>query len=366
MKPKLPREMLWTDKETMDEFFELEPINEELFRLYTRLREELYVVKSDPVYLFNEVYYQTTRMVFEQPLPQLLPVYIYDAKANLGWKYSAEFVMIMAHWLIRLTENHEKVVNKYFTYEIAKTFGGYLYWWAFRNLSMKLNREKKSVQYAFQPCPNDVESLKGKFFNWREITHNYNWDCIEAVINLWHDKADKQEIAQMIMESLNNDKGQKINNVEYEKLKIFIEQYLCEDSSVLMCAEGFSQYYTTQSLEEKLEKTESEKTALKSRISELEAENERLKALLEKKKSNGTARKFTLVQIADYCKGCVEWNDAKEIVRMLNKLLRHIGTEEDSELVDSIEEEFKNRCMVSVNSPGNLIGNSFNYGKREE
>ena len=65
--------------------------------------------------------------------------------------------------------------------------------------------------------------------------------------------------------------------------------------------------------------------------------------LQEKKQQNGTARKFTLVEIVDYCKKCVEWRNAESIVAMLNKLLGRIATPEDSDLVDSIETEFFNR-----------------------
>ena len=96
-----------------------------------------------------------------------------------------------------------------------------------------------------------------------------------------------------------------------------------------------------------------DKKALMERINELETDNQRLNALLDKKKSNGRARKFTLVQIVDYCKSCVEWDDVKSIVAMLNKLLRRIATDEDSGLVDSIEAEFLNRRYgpVTMNNP---------------
>ena len=77
------------------------------------------------------------------------------------------------------------------------------------------------------------------------------------------------------------------------------------------------------------------------RIVELEAEVASLKERQEEAK--GRKRKFSLGQITDYCKSCVEWRNVEAIVAMLNKLLRFICTEEDSKLVDSIEEHFLNR-----------------------
>lgn len=139
---------------------------------------------------------------------------------------------------------------------------------------------------------------------------------------------------------------------------------MIENSSERKCAE-YSPYDERDQLKERVEELTKEKTALQQRISELEteverqkekaalqrrvgeleAEVERLNVLLleKKKKRTGTGRKFTLEQIADYCKGCVSWDDVKMIVAMLNKLLRRVGTDEDSQIVDSIETEFRQR-----------------------
>ena len=95
-------------------------------------------------------------------------------------------------------------------------------------------------------------------------------------------------------------------------------------------------------LKEHIKQLEKEKEAQKCHIRELEEKNARLNALLVKKRK-GQLCIFTLVQIVDYCKGCVEWADVKPIVMMLNKLLRRIGKEKDYDLVDSIEVEFKMR-----------------------
>lgn len=54
-------------------------------------------------------------------------------------------------------------------------------------------------------------------------------------------------------------------------------------------------------------------------------------------------RTFSLREIVDYCKGAVEWDDVKGIVVMLNKLLRRTGTDEELDMVDSLEREFGRR-----------------------
>jgi hypothetical protein len=36
MIPKLPKEFLWTDLDTMDEFFKLDPVNEDFYETFTQ------------------------------------------------------------------------------------------------------------------------------------------------------------------------------------------------------------------------------------------------------------------------------------------------------------------------------------------
>jgi hypothetical protein len=97
-------------------------------------------------------------------------------------------------------------------------------------------------------------------------------------------------------------------------------------------------------LDSKLLVLEKENAVFQQLTQDLQADNARLKALLEEKNIHGEARKFTLVEIVNYCKDCVEWNNADSIVSMLYRLLLANGcTQEDIELVKSIETEFKNR-----------------------
>lgn len=354
MKPILPREMLWTDKKTMDEFFELEQLNEDFFEVFVTLREEPFAVTQDAVKVFNEVYYQITRMVYERPLPTDLDRYIADIKANLGWSYSAELVMSMAYYLFSLIEKQARPLNKFFTKSINERFIGCLYWKPFKHLFEKLKKEKRNAKYMFRPNPVDVDWLTDKYIHWGIITNNYDFYCIQDVVELWHSVKDRRVVANLINESINTTTFKGKGSLDVNRLKRLMNTYLMadDDSPIWMSGEE-SLTYNSDALNNRIEELEKDKMVLQGRIQELEAESARLNALLEKKKRNGTARKFTLVQIVDYCKGCVEWNDVKSIVAMLNKLLRRIGTEEDSNLVDSVETEFRRRILgpVTMNNP---------------
>ena len=96
-------------------------------------------------------------------------------------------------------------------------------------------------------------------------------------------------------------------------------------------------------LQKQLDQKNRDNEALKSVIEGLENEVKRLLALLDERDEKDMQIKFSLIQIVDYCKQCAVWGDASPIVNMLNKFLRKNGTQEDADLVDSIENEFKNR-----------------------
>ncbi len=113
MLPLLPRVFLWKDLHTMDEFFKLDPINEDFFDVFVMLHEEPFAVQADEVKVFNEVYYQVTRIIYEHPLPNDLQRYLNDIKANLGWNYSAELVMSMSYFLIALIDKNERPINRF-------------------------------------------------------------------------------------------------------------------------------------------------------------------------------------------------------------------------------------------------------------
>ena len=327
----------------MDEFFHLDTINETFFEVFVSLREEPFTVMTNEVMVFNEVYYQITRMLFEYPMPSDLPKYVNDIKANMGWNYSAELVMSIAYFLIALIDKHERPLNKFFTKAINEKFFGCLYWKPFKHRFEQLKKEKHHVKYRFHPRPYGLEWLKEHYIHWNDVTRNYDLLCIEKVINLWSSVEVKREVARMINDSIYYTPSLK-NAADLAHIRHFMEVYFIADESAdkWKYAED-SPWDECNRLKSRVEELDKEKISFQQRIIELESENERLNALLEKKKRNGAARKFTLVQIVDYCKGCVEWNDVKSIVAMLNKLLRRIATDEDSDLVDSIEEEFFNR-----------------------
>ena len=204
--------------------------------------------------------------------------------------------------------------------------------------------------YPEKPCPVPPEELENMYIDWKTITQNYDLNVVKDILDLWKKKGDKRGVAKMINSglfilSLRSLPG---DNQYFEIMK-FMKEMTGEDElkigDSMICAEPTLE---EQRLQEELEQMKKEKVTLLGRIEELEDENKRLSTLLNKKKTKGEARKFTLVEIVNYCKKRVRWEDVNDFVAMLNRLLRSNATEEDSELVDSVEEHFMNKSNANV------------------
>lgn len=347
MLPILPRQMLWTELKTMDEFFRLDPVNEEFFEVFVSLHDEFFSVSRDAEKVFNEVYYQLTRMVFEHPMPNDLDKYASEIKSDLGWSYSATLVMSMAYFLYDICNLDSHSLNKHFLKSIKDAYGGPMYWIPFMKRADRLKRKGIKLEYSFHPQPYPANEFTTLYVNWSEITDNFQLSSIEHVLNLWSDVEDKEVVANMIMDSMSCSVIYHPQGIECEQVRRFLNNYLdnwkgAHNAWIAHQADMFSQMEDRQLFEQ-------EKKALLGRITEQDAEIVRLKTLLSNKKNEGKERRLTLVQIVNYCKNeCIDYNSAQPIENMLLKLLWNEGTTEDYELIKSIYDEFRNKVYGNI------------------
>ena len=362
MLPILPKILLWKDKENITEFFDLDEVNEDFYEVLGEIEDMPHLGRIDEVKLFNEVYYQATRMQYEHAMPNDLKRYIAEIKANVGWKFGAELVLTMIYYLLQLLEKPERRTNQFFFNSIRETCFESVYWKPFKRCYERLKMEKKVLEYSFKPCPHSPIDMRYKYcIHWDKITQNYELSCIEHVLNLWDDINDRAVVAKWIEDNLIVTMKIGDYDLKREQLHRFFLNYFK------------GQQHKEEVIEEKedkdsiLEEKDNEIEQLKMRIDVLEMANHGLKASIDAMIPNEKeeTRSFTLKEIVEYCKSCIEWNDAKSVVAMLNKKLRKDGTEEESKLVDSIEDCFKQRlgvglsikeAFIEVNSPGNIVG----------
>lgn len=338
----LPRPFLWTEIKTMDEFLNGDISTMALYDILRHLKGTLFVPNLNEVLVFNELFYQLTRFFYEKPAEKDYLRYVSDIKANLGWAFSADLVMSMMYRYCVMRKVRLSADEKSFMRVVKERHGRGFFWGQFSNILCTVDRWVDYVPYPFKPCPVQSGELERYYWDWMGITHNFNLDIVKAVLLLWGKDEDKKNVAGMISRQLDYviylNHG---NTGPYSDVCQYLVDLTGADSPLLHQAKSADTETAEQ--KEQMSIILQEQAGLKEKITELEAENKRLNTLLSEKNNDGENRKFTLLQIVDYCKGCVEWRNAEQIVAMLNKMLRCVGTEEDHHMVDSIEAEFVNR-----------------------
>ena len=332
--------MLWTDFNTIDWFYNIDPLNSQFHEVLKTIQISPFEEKKDDTKVFNEVYYQMTRMAYERAVPSDLQKYVIDIRGNIGLSYGVELVMTMLYFMMSLVNKNSRLFNSFLLITIKEWYKKSSYWKPFNSLYKSLSKGKKKLGYDFKPHPVSAKELAKGYIPWQELTFNYDGGVVLEIIDLWEGQDDKETLANMILASINF-KTPRQQKLYYEQVNGILKRLVFDKEEHTSKSSDIEN--RLKELDSKVLILEREKTALQNKVNEQATENKKIKALLEKKKQDGASRKFTLIEMVNHCKGCVSWEDAKGIVNMLNKLLRGLGTKEDYDLLDSIEIEFINR-----------------------
>ena len=344
MIPILPKDFLWTDKTTIEDFFEQDPLNKEFYKLLSELPPEFLNERIDFLQIFNEVYYQATRLIFELPSEPDIKNYVSDIKANMGWNYGAQLVMTMLYHMLHLYVKDERRVIVRHLQPIHRMCYNCPYWPLFHLCYERLKAEGRVLQYIFRPRPLSAEYIYWNYGSWDKLTMNFDMEAIRLILGLWKDEHESIIIASRINDCMFHNTNSLDIIAKREQLKTFLDDYVKQQKRKTAKQTSNKESNKNQLIREN-EALRQANVQLQQRIRDMEAEKAIIatKTIAANHKTDGGNRIFTLSQIRNYCVDCVEWADVKSIVVMLNKLLRSVGTDEDSDLIDSIEEEFKKR-----------------------
>ena len=299
-----------------------------------------------------------TRMAYERAMPSDLKRYVVDIRGNIGLSYGVELVMTMLYFMMSLVDKKSRLFNSFLLLTIKEWYKKSPYWKPFSNLYRSLSKGKKKLIYDFTPHPVSAKELAENYVPWQNLTHNYDGSTVLEIISLWNNQDDKETLANMILASVNF-KTPKQQNLYINQINTVLKKHVFEREN--QTNESSELENRLKELDSKVLILEREKTALQNKVNEQTAENKKIKALLDKKKQDGAARKFTLVEMVDYCKSNLNSDEAKEIIIMLNKLLRNVGTNEDYDLLDKTENELKNkRYGDAVSGNKNSVGDNSN------
>ena len=204
MIPNLPRPLLWTEKSSLEEFIEDDPINVWFQGCYSELPYSL-TSRVGELKFFNEVYYQLTRICYEHPQPEDLSRYAASIEEDLGWVFSVDLVMSMMYFYARYRGLlHSDPINHFFRC-VWRRYSNSEFWGSFsqsrkvpdiyghHRMEISWDREPSTL-YPLNPCPILPEELIEAKFDWSALTQDYHPDVVNEVINLWNKDDDKQVV----------------------------------------------------------------------------------------------------------------------------------------------------------------------------
>ncbi len=211
----LPRPLLWTDKKSMEEFAYDDILNLTLQEICSELPVFMSFARVEDVWLFNEVYYQLTRIYYENPQPSDYQRYADDIKSRLRWGLSDNLVMTIIYHIIRLRFEVQFITYSFVNCIYEKNCKNQ-FWEMFASLK-KYTDTRVVTDYPLRPCPVPPKKLEGLFLNWRDITQDYNKEIIDEVLELWDREKDRKIVAKMIYGSLKTDNSYNLYNEELKQ-----------------------------------------------------------------------------------------------------------------------------------------------------
>lgn len=348
MKPKLPRALLWTDKDSLDEFMN-EPVNRDMFEMLQKIKRDTILLKDtnfSATKFFNEVYYQCTRIVYEQNPSVKVRDYTAEIKSNIGTNNHARVVYGLIHYLLSHRNNNSLTVLGYSgEFLLCFIFDG-KYQTGFPLVPESSN---KTYDIDLSPRPCSTVSLSNMLIDWDEVTNHYDKESIDCLVNLYDEVKERKKIYNMIekaYERFLKKHGKNLLALRHIYPNMADYQFFYDYNEVkpngiseqpLLCQEEEPPMFPTyQELEE-------ENVNLKKKLEEALSENESLKSKLNMTKPKRQQEtSFTVGKIVDYCKRIPEYRSVEAIEKMLYKFIKDCSDKEE-ELIDSISEHFNNK-----------------------
>ena len=133
--------MLWTDKTTINEFLKDNPLNQELYKTFVKLKGDSLFITLDAEQVFDEVYYQLARMSYENPQSFDINSYIEDIKLRLQWSYGADLVLSMMYVVASLTPLPHLSLNQKKMKAIEEKCWYGLFWHPFMDCLKRLKKK---------------------------------------------------------------------------------------------------------------------------------------------------------------------------------------------------------------------------------
>lgn len=187
---RLPREFLWKDVESMDNFLH-DPLNKELYKVYLKVKDAPFRILIPDVKVFNELYYLCVGLRFCDFKTNELEGIIL---ADLGHTYSPSLLMSMLFAVYALQDIKIKESFPDYLDSLLIGHGG----WYYDVFKEFVNNQTTTYQTDFTPRPDSASNIVKRNYDWEKITYSYNDDDLLRVLNLWKNEEEKLTILDAI------------------------------------------------------------------------------------------------------------------------------------------------------------------------
>ena len=360
MKPKLPRVLLWTNIESIDDFPRMSK-DQSYYDLLVKVQmyTNYYYSERKTVQIMNEAFYQVTKIVYEKNNSTFFPDVLLEIKSKIEYQADQLNVLILIYAIL-LSTKYDHDSNR----KCSNVIGEYLRqpYPDIVKLVLQFTSKEKNKFLKLKPKPCAVNELKGLFIKWDYVTRDFNVNTIGKLLKLWNSNKDRLEVLNLLEREytiFRNSLRFISEGMDAQIPPIADFDYFIKGRKAL---EGESHVITATKKEAAPSRTYNDLCEtiklLKNKISEIESDNERLRSkqnsVLPQKDQERT---FSLSLIVDYCKKNLTYKEASIVSKMLNKFLRDARdyTDEECAMVDSIDGLFLNRTLgniqITMNSP---------------
>lgn len=199
------RQKIYTDRNELDDFLSLSPaatLNKDIYEVLLSLRKpsieghRLKRLKSPTLCIFNEAYYQCTKLFLDKhPEEDFLSNYYDDAHAHLGCTDSTDVVFSIVFVLLSVMAN-KTVKSEFFLQIILEQLSSSPYFPPFSSIANHYRDNDVSFPLSFPPCPIDISDPRS--LDWAKITHNFNSKIIDEAIQLSSNEESQHAILDAI------------------------------------------------------------------------------------------------------------------------------------------------------------------------
>lgn len=364
--PRLPRELLWTDKKSIDDFMGSQ-LFREIHNVFLEMEKYPLLFKMDELQIFNEVNYVLTRLSYENWIERY-PDFDFYVREEFSRLLMSAFVMpvfSIVYGIVNVVNYSAHKIQRSRVNDLKKIHQTS---WCKKYIDRFINRMKKEGKVfdeKFDPSPCPPSLLPEKYIDWYIVTDGFRSNGISGLLSLWGNRVERIQVANFLDQELV--RCQKAGSIIMTENELYASQLEIEKSIILenndiermsMVGEPFAS----------LAEWELKYNQLEKRYNELEMEKTRLDEELKKAayETKEKLRVFTLDEIVSYAERYLDLQMSMPILGLLHNLLSKDGTAYEREKVNGILTNINKRQALDLRGSNISMTNPLFHGSLYE